>query len=137
MSNLAFIMKWDQSIHGSDDNEIHLIDYFKTKYLVLELVWGEGENSFDYDMTLQDNIEWLHKYHDDPSIPNEHLKLVPIKNMYRYHDRDFAVINFGLEKFQLHFKKYYKQKMKYLRSAQNLNYRQVHGKYPKFKFKLN
>ena len=97
-------MKWDPYIHGASDNETNLIDYFKTKFLVMELVWGDGENSFDSNMSLEENINWLHRYHNDPDIPDEHLKLVPVKKIYRYKDRDFAVINYGLEKFQRRYK---------------------------------
>lgn len=132
--SLAFIMKWDQSIHGVSHNETNLINYFKTKFLVMELVWGDGENSFDSNMSLEENINWLHRYHNDPDIPNEHLKLVPIKKTYRYKDRDFAVINYGLEKFQRRYKKYYDAKMKYFKSMRNIYHRQVHGKYPKFQY---
>lgn len=130
---LAFIMKWDPSIHGTSDNESYLIDYFKTKYLVMELVWEDGENSFDSDMTLEENIDWLHRYHDDPGIPAEHLKLVPIKKTYRYEERDFAIINYGLEKFQRRYKNYYNAKMNHFKSMRNIYHRQVHGKYPTFK----
>ena len=129
---LAFIMKWDPSIHGASDNETNLIDYFKTKFLVMELVWGDGENSFDSNMSLEENINWLHRYHNDPDIPDEHLKLVPIKKMYRYKDRDFAVINYGLEKFQLRYKNYYAAKMRHFKSMRNIYHKQIHGKYPKF-----
>ena len=59
MPNLAFLMKWDPSIHGSSSDEGPYINYLKTKYLVMELVWGEGENSFDADMTLEENIECI------------------------------------------------------------------------------
>ena len=137
MSKLAFIMKWDPSIHGSSDNESHLIDYFKTKYLVMELVWGDGPDSFDSDMTLEENIDWLHRYHDDPDISNDQLKLVPIKKMYRYKDRDFAVVNYGLEDFQKRFKKYYAAKIKHFKSIRNINHRTIYGKYPKFNHKFN
>tara|TARA_A100001015_G_C14894265_1_gene673742 strand:+ start:595 stop:1002 length:408 start_codon:yes stop_codon:yes gene_type:complete len=130
---LAFIMKWDPSIHGISDNEKDLINYFKTKYLLMELVWGDGENSFDSDMSLEDNIDWLNRYHDNPDIPNEHLKLVPIKKMYRYKERDFAIVNYGLEKFQKRYKKYFAAKMKHFKNTRNICHRQIYGKYPIFK----
>ena len=131
MPNLAFLMKWDPSIHGSSSDEGPYINYLKTKYLVMELVWGDGEDSFDADMTLQENIEWLNKYHDDPCIEPETLKLCIIRNMYRYKDRDFGNINYGLEKIQRHWKNYYKRRMAFLKSIKNLNYRQSNGKYPR------
>ena len=128
MSNLAFLMKWDPFLHGSSSDEEEYINYFKTKYLVMELVWGEDENSFDANMTLEDNTEWLNKYND---LEGEGLlKLCIIRNMYRYKDRDFGNISYGLEKFQRHWKNYYKRRMAFLKSIKNLNYRQSYGKYP-------
>ena len=135
MAQLAFIMKWDPSYMGCL-NENNLIDYFKTKYLVMELVWDNGENSFDSDMTLKENIDWLHRYHNDPDIPADHLKLTPIKKMYRYKERDFAIVNHGLEKFQKRYKRYFAAKMKHFKSARNIYHRQTHGKYPTFKHKF-
>ena len=131
---LAFIMKWDPSIHGISDNENDLINYFKTKFLVMELVWGDGENSFDSDMSLEDNIIWYQHYHN--RTQNYNYKLVPIKKTYRYKDRDFAIINYGLEKFQRRYKKYYAAKMIHFKSLRNIYYKQIHSKYPKFKYKF-
>lgn len=131
---LAFIMKWDPSIHGISDNENDLINYFKTKFLVMELVWGDGENSFDSDMSLEDNIIWYQHYHN--RTQNYTYKLVPIKKTYRYKDRDFAIINYGLEKFQRRYKKYYAAKMIHFKSLRNIYYKQIHSKYPKFKYKF-
>ena len=136
MAQLAFIMKWDPSLHGMSENENYLIDYFKTKYIVMELVWADGENSFDSDMTLKENIDWLITYHNDPDIDDETLKLTPIKKMYRYKDRDFAILNHGLEKFQCRYKKYYAAKINYFKSARNICHRQIYGKYPTFKHKF-
>ena len=82
-----------------------------------------------WDKTLEDNTEWLNKYND---LEGEGLlKLCIIRNMYRYKDRDFGNINYGLEKFQRHWKIYYKRRMAFLKSIKNLNYRQSNGKYPR------
>ena len=56
--------------------------------------------------------------------------------MYRYKERDFAIINYGLEKFQRRYKKYYAAKMNYFKSIHNICHRQIYGKYPTFKHKF-
>ena len=43
MAQLAFIMKWDPSLHGMSEDENHLIDYFKTKYSIK--LFGEMEKT--------------------------------------------------------------------------------------------
>jgi len=131
MASLAFVMKWEPSIHGYNSDEIDYLKYLQTKEFVIERVWC-NDHVVDDNMSLIDNINWLNKWRDKCMPTTPELRLCPIKNMYRYKDRDFAVMNHGLETFQKHWKKYWKGKMQFFKSVKNLKYRETHGNYPLF-----
>lgn len=98
MSVLARIEKWNPNTHGHT-REHKYLGYMKTKYLLMEKL----------DKPYINNIAKLSM--EIKNIPISHRdisQIAIVKKIYlKFRGRHFAVINNGLIKFQIHWKKYY------------------------------
>ena len=113
MAKLALIQKWNPSDHGASSTEGTYLPYLQTKYLVHGVatsVYMHREiMHIDSSMTeLLRRPELVAVQLD--RLPHCRHFAHPIKKVYRYRDRDFAVLNYGLEKFQRIWRNYYTRK---------------------------
>ena len=101
MAKLALIQKWNPTDHGASSTEGIYLPYLQTKYLVHAVA-----NTRHHCCRLVD-IAPLQKEFTRAGIFATPRVVHIIKKMYRYRDRDFAVLNYGLEKFQRIWRNYY------------------------------
>ena len=106
MAKLALIQKWNPTDHGASSTEGIYLPYLQTKYLVIRV----ANTRSDHIMLV--SIGCLHAEHGLGEVQRALGLASPrvvhiIKKMYRYRDRDFAVLNYGLEKFQRIWRNYY------------------------------
>ena len=131
MSILAFIQKWNPSIHGHSIYETKFVDYMKTKWLIIDYI----DTEYISKTTVDECLDWLNLYRLDIMRTNADttINLAIIKRKFLiFRKRHFAVPNQGLISFQKKWRDYYKKRIKFVRKIKNIQYRQIHGKYPKF-----
>ena len=129
MPSLAIIIKWNPYIHGASASEgSDIINYLQQKYLVYAN-YERHNISKNIDM-LQSDIDYI--YCNNLTLQRNpcDLKISIIKKHYFYRDRCFALRNYGIEKLQRKWRDYYQRKIRFLKSFENLKYREVNGKYP-------
>jgi hypothetical protein len=97
MSFLALIEKWKPDVHGHNQEDKYLA-YMKTKYLLMEKIEPNINNNAKLIMEIK-NIQGS----------NRNISQIAIvkKKYLKFRGRHFAVINNGLIKLQIHWKKYY------------------------------
>jgi len=115
---VALCCKWDLSNHGvsgEEQNNIKLINYLETKYLIHEI--------------FEDVSEWedYESFYPISEIDSS-LIYILIKRPYEYESRDFAVKHRGVEKFVNIWRRYYKNKMSRCKNPKNLLNRQITGR---------
>ena len=124
MAKLALIQKWNPSDHGASSTEGIYLPYLQTKYLVhrvatsanerCSIIWSDSHET-DIRRAMPDE-GWPDGYIPAEvseyfaELPHCRRSAHPIKKVYRYRDRDFAVLNYGLEKFQRIWRNYYTRK---------------------------
>ena len=137
---IGVISNWSPQTHGYDSsNETHLVNYFKTKKLLLEEFTEEDYDSDVIEMVaflemIKQTMMDLHCIRDIEAFKS--IKIILYEKSYIYEDREFVSnFNNGINKIQKIWREYHKQKMKHYKSLKNIRHRQLYGKFPKFKFK--
>jgi len=138
MCNIGIISNWSPISHGYDDEEYDFVDYLKTKsFLIYDLTEYLQEESimefiYNFRLIIQEVANTI-RLTDINTFKT--TRIVIYKNAYIFKERQFVTgINNGLNKFQILWKKYYKQKMKHYKSIHNIHERAIRGKFKNFKF---
>jgi hypothetical protein len=126
---LALTMKYDPYIHGVYPTEQKYIELMKYKNFVITEI-----NYMCNTSCITEVYEWIN-FIDDIPEHNNTLNISIIKSIYTYKDREFAILNHGLEKFQKKYKSYYTKKMNHYKNPHSLLKRQQTGSFPLYKNK--
>ena len=125
MKSLMIIMKWINSC-GYDSNEINFLDYMKTKNFVL--IKKDDEYCFTED--LISNLKDM-KLNPDNYFDEDFQPKIVVGETYFYKERMFCKESKAFLNFIKKVKKYYQKKIKNYKSIRSLEYRRIHGKFPK------
>ena len=117
MAKLALIQKWNPSDHGASSTEGTYLPYLQTKYLVRDVATSAYRRCeiLHVDSSISDALppprcRCRFCAAGAALAAARRIFAHPIKKVYRYRDRDFAVLNYGLEKFQRIWRNYYTRK---------------------------
>ena len=130
---LAVFGKWNE-LHGhGDDESPEIINSMKKKNLLFydEQPINSSDEEDDVEFTPIEDIDYI-KYICEGCPYQYEIGIISVS--YLYHNRLFGIKQFGINKIQKIWRKYYKQKIKHYTSLKNIRYRQLNGKFPKFKF---
>ena len=103
MAKLALIQKWNPTDHGASSTEGIYLPYLQTKYLVYRVANTRRQHIMLVSIGCALADGEVQRALGRATPRRAHI----IKKMYRYRDRDFAVLNYGLEKFQRIWRNYY------------------------------
>jgi hypothetical protein len=130
---LAVFGKWSE-IHGHDaDESSEIINSMKRKNIIYydEQPIDSDDEEYQDDpstFTAIDNIDYV-KYIMEECPYEYEIGIISLS--YIYHDRLFAIKQFGIEKFQRKWRDYWKKKQKkimFMKSMKNLKHREIYGK---------
>ena len=128
MATIGLIIKWKPRF-GVSHNEVESIPIMERLNFILEKDLYEDEPDFDLE-----ELPYL-RYLANDACETDQCYFGIIKDEYLFLDRSFAVENKGIQLLQQKWRTYYKNKLKFYRNIRNLQYRQVYGKFPSFRYR--
>ena len=135
MHGFFISQKWSSNF-GFDDDEVSYINYMATKNFVIamkdtrEYCQSLGIDNYQENCTTEDIFNLYHEINND-RLPYQ-VKIF-VGKCYYYRERMFCRKNKSFENFISKVKKYYANKINCYKSIKSLNYRRIHGKFPRLK----
>ena len=130
---LAVFVKWSEIHRHDTDESSKSINSKKRKNIIYydEQPIDSDDEEYQDDpstFTAIDNIDYV-KYIMEECPYEYEIGIISLS--YIYHDRLFAIKQFGIEKFQRKWRDYWKKKQKkimFMKSMKNLKHREIYGK---------